>query len=384
MKALVKIVLAILLLNGFEVTSQEKEIKLSLGGYIKNLHEWSFVDKLEQSQWTALLHNRLNFKYIPSDAVTIRIELRNRIFYGDGVSAIPGFSDIITTDNGWMDLSWNLVNEGHVLANTTIDRALLNYSKGNWDIAIGRQRVNWGVNLVWNPNDIFNTYNFLDFDYEERPGSDALRVQYFLGDFNKIELAAKKGRGKDDHIIATMYKFNKWSYDIQLITGIYEKDWIIGAGWAGNLKNAGFKGEVSYFIPYGNTNVSDDVLSASASIDYGFKKGLYINGSLLYNSAAGGFIGGFENLILSNVTAKNLMPFEYGGFLQLSKEFSPVFSASMSTIYSPTNQSTIVIPSFNYSLAPNWEFNFTGQSFFEFEAYKSLGHSFFARLRWSF
>jgi hypothetical protein len=238
------------------------------------------------------------------------------------------------------------------------------------------------MNLVWNPNDIFNTYNFLDFDYEERPGSDAIRIQYYLDDFSKIELAAKKSREKDDHIIATMYKFNKWSYDIQLITGMYQKDWVIGTGWAGNLKNAGFKGEVTYFVPFEKDNT--DALSASVSVDYGFKKGLYLHGSVLYNSAASEFLGGFENLLFANVTARNLIPFEYAGFLQLSKEFSPVFSASFSTTYSPTNHSVITIPMVKYSITTNWEFDFTGQSFFEFEEYKSLGHSFFARLRWSF
>ena len=376
------IVLFALLLCGQKAAGQEKDTKLSLDGYIKNLHEWSFVDKLEQSQWATFLHNRLNFKYTISEAVNVRLEFRNRLFYGDNVKNIPAFSEVISRDNGWIDLSWNLIDTDNMLFNSLIDRASVNYSKGDWDITLGRQRVNWGMNLVWNPNDIFNTYNFLDFDYEERPGSDAIRIQYYLDDFSKIELAAKKGREKDDHIIATMYKFNKWSYDIQLITGMYQKDWVIGTGWAGNLKNAGFKGEITYFAPLEKENTN--ALSASLSLDYGFKKGLYVHGSVLYNSAADEFLGGFENLLFANVTARNLIPFEYAGFLQLSKEFSPVFSASFSTIYSPTNHSVIAIPTVKYSIATNWEFDFTGQSFFAFDEYKSLGHSFFARLRWSF
>lgn len=376
------VVLFSLLLYGYGVSGQEKVTKLQLNGYIKNLHEWSFVDKLEQSQWTTFLHNRLNFKYPVSKAVNVRLEFRNRLYYGDNVKNIPEFSKVISRDNGWADLSWNLVDTDNVLFNSLIDRASINYSKGDWDITLGRQRVNWGMNLVWNPNDIFNTYNFLDFDYEERPGSDAIRIQYYLDDFSKIELAAKKGREKDDHIIATMYKFNKWSYDIQIIAGIYQKDWVMGTGWAGNLKNAGFKGEVTYFAPFEKNN--NGALSASISVDYGFKKGLYVHGSVLYNSAASEFLGGFENLLFANVTARNLIPFEYAGFLQLSKEFSPVFSASFSTIYSPTNHSVIAIPTVKYSIATNWEFDITGQSFFAFEEYKSLGHSFFARLRWSF
>ncbi|HSM62441.1 MAG TPA: hypothetical protein VK833_00740, partial [Gillisia sp.] len=275
----------LLVFIGFNIVAQEKEQKLFLSGYIKNLHEFSFIDKLDQLQWTSLLHNRLNFKYTPSDKINVRFELRNRLFYGDNVKNIFGFAEIISQDDGIVDLSRNVFDEENLLFNTTIDRALINYTKGNWDITLGRQRVNWGMNLIWNANDIFNTYNFLDFDYEERPGSDAISVQYYFGNFSKIEFTAKKGRSENDYIGAAMYKFNKWSYDIQLITGVYQKDWVIGAGWAGNLKNAGFKGEVSYFVPFESYLNSKNVLSASVAVDYGFKKGLYINSSFLYNSS---------------------------------------------------------------------------------------------------
>jgi len=374
----------LLVFISFALVAQEKEQTIFLSGYIKNLHEFSFVDQLDQLQWTTLLHNRLNFKYTPSNEIKIRLEFRNRIFYGESIKNTYGFSELIATDTGIVDLSWNVIDDGNLLFNTTIDRALVNYTKGNWDITLGRQRVNWGMNLAWNPNDIFNTYNLLDFDYEERPGSDAIRVQYYLGDFSKIEIVAKKGRSSADKIIAAMYKFNKGTYDIQLITGVYQKDWVFGAGWAGNLNNAGFKGEVSYFVPYETYVASENVLSASVSVDYGFKKGLYINGAVLYNSSADAFSGNLESLVYINLSAKNLMPYEFSGFLQLAKEFTPIFKGAVSTIYSPTNHSVILIPSLDYSVATNWELNFTGQSFFEFQDYKTLGNSFFIRLRWSF
>ena len=364
--------------------AQEKDQQLFLAGYIKNLHEFSFIDRLDQTQWTTLLHNRLNFKFLPSEEIKVRIELRNRLFYGENVKNIFGFSEIISRDTGAVDLSWNIIDDGDVLFNTTIDRALLNYLKGSWDVTLGRQRINWGMNLVWNPNDIFNSYNFLDFDYEERPGSDAVRIQYYLDDFKKIEVAAKRGKTKDNYIAAAMYKFNKWSYDIQFITGVYQKDWVIGTGWAGNLKNAGFKGEVSYFVPYEVYLSSQNVLSASVSLDYAFKKGLYINGSFLYNSNANDTSGNLGNLVYADVTAKNLMPFEFSGFLQLAKEFSPIISATASFIYSPTNQSLILIPSLKYSIANNWELDYTGQSFFELDNFETIGNSRYLRLRWSF
>ncbi|HEY5687428.1 MAG TPA: hypothetical protein VIS27_03900 [Yeosuana sp.] len=374
----------LLLITLTTVYAQDKEKNLVLSGYIKNLHEFSFINSLEQLQWTSLLHNRLNFKYSPSEKLTMRLEFRNRLFYGDNVKNIFGFSEFISQDHGITNLSWNIIDNKDLLFNTTIDRVLINYTNGDWDITLGRQRVNWGMNLIWNPNDIFNTYNFLDFDYEERPGSDAIRVQYYIGDFNKIEVAAKKGKSVDDKIVAAMYKFNQYSYDIQLITGIYLNDFIVGAGWAGNLKNTGFKGEVSYFIPYKTYFNSENVWSAAVSVDYGFKKGLYLNGSILYNTSADDASGNLGYFLYTSLSPKNLMPYKYSGFLQLAKEFTPIFRGVVSTIYSPTNHSVIIMPTFDYSVATNWELNFTGQSFFEFENYQTLGNSLFIRLRWSF
>ena len=372
-----------IILVSFNVNSQEDAPKISVDGYIKNLHEFSFIDRLEQLEWTSLIHNRLNFKYVPNDEFSMRLEVRNRIYYGDRIRSFPGFAEMIDHDPGIVDLSVNLIEEDNLIFNTLIDRALVNYTKGNWDISLGRQRINWGMNLVWNPNDIFNTYNFLDFDYEERPGSDAVRIQYYTGDFSKIELTAKKGEQNDDLIAAGMYKFNKWTYDIQFLTGVYQKDWVIGTGWAGNLKDAGFKGEISYFVPYEVYTGDENVLSASISVDYAFEKGLYANSSVLYNSSNNSF-STIEDLALARISAKNLMPFKYSFFLQLSKEFTPIFSGTANFIYSPTRHSVIAMPSLNYSLATNWDLNFTGQSFFEFEDYKNLGNSYFLRLRYSF
>ncbi|SNR33912.1 hypothetical protein SAMN06265371_101462 [Lutibacter agarilyticus] len=42
------------------------------------------------------------------------------------------------------------------------------------------------------------------------------------------------------------------------------------------------------------------------------------------------------------------------------------------------------MPSLDYSVAKNWELNFTGQSFFEFEDSQTLANILFVRLRWIF
>lgn len=313
-----------------------------------------------------------------------RLELRNRLFYGDAISGIQGFTQFLDRDNGWLDMTWNLIEGENLVLNTTIDRALVRYNKGKWDITLGRQRINWGKNLIWNPNDIFNSYNFLDFDYEERPGSDALRIQYYTGDFNRIEMAVKQGRTPDELIAALLYGFKRGSYDLQIMAGIYENDWIIGSGWAGYIRNMGFKGEVTYFVPRFSYTNSRNILSTSLSADYGFKNGLYLNIAGLYNTLASSYEGSLEDLPLNFITAKNLMPFEFSTYLQLAKDFSPILSGAFNTVYSPTNHSVIAMPTLKYSISTNWEADLITQSFFELKNSNTLGHRIYLRVRWSF
>jgi len=119
----------------------------------------------------------------------------------------------------------------------TEEKKWVQWQNTSWQITLGRQRVNWGVDRVWNPNDIFNAYSFIDFNYEKRPGSDALRVQYFKDMDYTLDLAVKITDAPNELIAAALYKFNKWNYDIQVLDGVYKRDMVTGTGWAGNINN---------------------------------------------------------------------------------------------------------------------------------------------------
>ncbi len=111
----------------------------------------------------------------------------------------------------------------------------------------GRQRINWGQTLVWNPNDIFNSYSYFEVDYPERPGSDAIRVQYYTGNASTIELAAKIDSA--NRVTAAAYfRFNTLGFDIQFLGGLYqEEDLVLGTGWSGNLGPTCFPGRNELF-----------------------------------------------------------------------------------------------------------------------------------------
>ena len=182
-----------------------------------------------------------------------------------------------------------------------------------------------------------------------------------------------------------MYHLNRWNYDWQVFSGVYHKDYTAGLGWVGNLKDAGFKGKVSCFTPYGSYADSSSAV-VSLSVDYGFKKGLYLLASLLYNSLGGDSSINFIQLSTQTLSAKNMFPFRYTGLVQASYPFTPLFKGTLGAMYSPTGNSIILLPSLTYSISNNWVLDFVAQSFYaqQNNAYKPLGSAVYMRVKCGF
>lgn len=367
-------------------TDSTKTPWIELNGYIKDLQSTYFIQKIDSNASMNLIHNRLNFKFNISSKISGRLEIRNRIFYGEQIKQILDFGKTINQYNGLLNLSHLWIDEKSFVAHSVIDRMLIQYGDEKWDIKIGRQRINWGINNIWNPNDIFNAYNFLDFDYEERPGNDAIRIQRNLTNNSVLELAYKPGKNKDEHTAAFLYKFNKWKYDFQFLGGIYQTDYVVGGGWAGNIKEAGFKGEMSYFIPKRNTLETSETFNFSIMADQTFKNDWYISLAGLYNSNPTNVFAANGSFYNSNLSAKLLFPFRYNFYTTVMKTISPIASCNFSFIYSPEKNTLILVPTYAWNVATNFHLDFTAQSFFSEQnnAYKNLITQIYIRGRWSF
>ncbi len=183
-----------------------------------------------------------------------------------------------------------------------------------------------------------------------------------------------------------MYKTNYKKYDLQQMAGIYFEDLVIGTGWAGNLMNNGFKGEVSYFHPYKKMMTHNGVLSGSVSIDRSFKNNYFAVLSYLYNSEGKGALHQMTELTGAVLSAKKLMPFKHSFFGQVSKSFTPLINGNMAGMYSPESNTIIFLPSVDVSVSKDWDLTLVGQSFFSeiSGSFRTLGNSIYLRLRWSY
>ncbi|MEM6764047.1 MAG: hypothetical protein AAF824_17125 [Bacteroidota bacterium] len=365
--------------------AQEKKWTWETGGYVKYLQSTNFYGIIDLSPTTNnLIHHRLNLSLENQSGFRIGIGMRNRLFFGEEVKLQPTYADQIDPELGLVDMSFRWIEDEAFVGQTIFDRAYINYSKGSWDITLGRQRINWGINLVWNPNDLFNAFNYLDFDYEERPGSDALRIQYFPGILSRAEIAISPGRNIQESIAAGLYSFNLKGYDVQLLGGYFQGDISLGAGWAGALGQSGFKGEMTYYLPTTYSN-SPRVFAGTLMLDQQFGS-VYGSVAVLYNSrlittgeVQGGLIGG-------QLSPKNLFPSTWAGFIQGSWQASPIFTVSMGALGGTTDNSLILLPGAAYSINEDWDLDLVGQVFLgEFlDEFQHIGSGMFLRIKWSY
>lgn len=380
----------VLLIFSIVISAQEEgnwfKENTQFSGYVKFLNTSTFKN-FNSIANDNLLHNRLNFKMYVSEKLTASIELRNRLFWGNSVQNIPNYAYLID-ENQNIDLSVNIIDKPALLLHSKIDRLNIDYRSGKWQFTIGRQRINWGKNLVWNPNDLFNTYSFIDFDYEERPGADALRVQHFLSGDSSLEAVINYIEDGGDNTIAFKYNFHKYNYDFQVLLAKYLEDYTIGVGWEGAIKSVGIKGEFSYFIPQENSSLNDDILVGSVSLDYYFKNGISVNSSVLFNGGGIRNTNSFDTDQFNslNLNAKNLMPNRWSYFFQLSKSLTPAINTSMSTIYAYELKGLFLMPQFGYNISQNWDLDMIGQVFYgkEDDNFSNIQNSLFLRFRWSF
>ncbi|MDN5214248.1 hypothetical protein QQ020_19375 [Fulvivirgaceae bacterium BMA12] len=381
--------LLFILINNSPLRAQEKERKWELNGYVKDLRALYFFDGLDSVLVDNLLHNRLNFRWYAHEHFTVKLELRNRIFYGELVRQFPDFGKLPDTNNDFFDLSFNIIDANSLVFNTTIDRGYIEYNKNDWEVRVGRQRINWGINLAWNPNDIFNAYSFFDFDYEERPGSDAVRIKKYTGIASSIEVAANIADDSDDWVLAGLWKTNKWNYDFQLLAGKARQDFVLGAGWAGSIYNAGFKGEVTWFKPFDDSRQDTfETWLLSISADYSFSGGLYLNGSFLINTGLESGLGTdtFNTLSADRLDTKSVLPYPYATFLQSNYTINPLLTMGVSWMTFPGEEAFFINPVLTASVFSNVDLDVIGQIFYEKkeQGYRSDSPALFLRVKWSF
>ncbi len=342
-------------------------------GYVKYLYSYN-----KNSLWSAnplrdhQLHVRLNNRWYVNENFTATMELRIRAFNGGSVRQLPGFKSAVISDYPYADLAASSGPEGDFFAYGQIDRASLDYTRGDWQFTLGRQRVAWGTSLVWNVIDLFNPQSVLDFDYEEKPGSDALRIQYFTGALGRTELVLKPAREINQRIAAFLWFTNSHNYDFYTLVAWAKNAPLIGGAFSGDIYGAGFRGEFKWTrtpaaelnqivgLPFQQTPISGNRqnISAVLSVDYTFANSFYLHSETMYNS-----LGKTRDAVSFSQAAANaglLSPARWSLFYELAYDVHPLVRADFFALQNPLDRSYVLAPSISFSAATNLDLYLIG------------------------
>lgn len=393
-----KLIFILLIFSGLQLMAQKKfEIDGRVEGmpvYMANnqsdLSEIGITS--DQLMTYTELNNRINLRWFPIKQLSFEAGLRNNATFGNMIYQTNkalgnAYNTLLTYDDGYMNLTHAWAEGPNGVFYTNIDRLFAAFEMGKFNARIGRQRINWGINMVWQPNDIFNTFNYLNFNYPERPGSDAIRVQYYTGYTSSLDVAYKIDHNERS-TYAARYAFNHWNYDWQVMGGVMNEEYYVaGLGWSGDIKGAGFSGEASYYAPMVDDTAFKETLLATISFNYTFSNSLYLHTSFLYNSqgttdkAGRGFFS-----MMTNITALDYTLSMGQIFAQVSYPLTPLIQLDMSGIVNPFDGSFYLGPSVNFSLTEDVSLFLIAQTFFgeRGSEYGDYGQMYFARISWNF
>lgn len=371
-----------------QIPGLEPEKNWDLDGYVKYMLTYANPDN-SSNAIDHLIHQRFNFEYRFANHFAFNAGLRNRALAGDSLD-IPMYEQLVSLDTGYWDLSKNVIEQDSVIVNSQFDRLFMDWHKDDWNARVGRFRINWSMNTVWNPNDLFNAYSIYDVDYEERAGSDAIMLGHSLGFADGVEVIFSPDTSQELNDYTVRYYGNDSGWDYQVIGGKNALDNVLGAGFATDWHGAGIRGEVTWFKPrrdsYQGITLNDNaVLSLESDYSFSGENNWLLRAAWLYIEKPEETQSARRYLSLP-LNAKTLSFTRHTGYLELGFDLTPLSRMSVSTVYYDDDSYFLGLSN-HYSLANDWQlltiiqrFDGTSRSLFGTTPATLL----FANIKWSF
>lgn len=172
----------------------------------------------------------------------------------------------------FLDLSQTLVEKNNVFYEHRFYRANVTYENSFGQVKIGRQQIPWGVGRFFTPTDIFNPFNPLQIELMERDGVDAVNLILKKIHGYKSQFIYTPD-GKELHPQRYFARFSKdiKGFEVGVLGGRIKRDEAAGFDFAGNIRDAAFRGEGLFRAVDGGRKFAKFTINA----DYNLPKNIY-------------------------------------------------------------------------------------------------------------
>ncbi len=390
MKKFLMITISGLLLSFLTSLGLCDDNKLSISGYYKNTTATTKSNVNNNRYFGSI--NRLRLELKKSIASwQFNLTLDNEGLIHDFRNE-PDFAFVETrTQNPTAKLDWDQVSvdKKHLYIKHTIHRAFIKYYNPKLQAIVGKQAVDWGKMRFYSPLDIFNAIRPTDIEPDERMGIDAINLNFSPTSFSGLNIVYSQGDDSDTTNMGIKAYGKVSTYDWSFILASANKQRTAGFAFDGYIKDAGFRGEISY--AKADFDRDRSYLRTAVGMDYNFPNKVYLLFEQFYN---GGHERSFPNLIsFSNRRYRKILSLQkHLSSIFISYEATPLIKLHNSIIYDWEGDSVTINPEIKYDVFENVDLTVGAQIYSdktdslltsdnEFGVYEN---AYYFRLKWFF
>ncbi len=369
------IIMSSLVLSGYS----QAEIEIS--GYYKNIFLSSKTVITPTEDYLLDINRlRLQFNGDIGENTTFNFEYDNEVLLNNYLSTQQFKQQKLLSDPGYFNLQSTYLDTSAAYARQLLYRGYITSSFSDIDVTLGRQRISWGTAYMWNPMDILNPFNPLQLERAERPGVDAILLDWNAGDLTRISLVNALHDSGSSSSTALRARSNFNGFDMSLLAGEFRGKQITGFDFSGQAGQVGLKGELTYTQPQGNKAYIQAVVGA----DYTFAGTFFMEFEYYYNGQGTTDRNQYNYNLLFNGTVQSLAQHYLGLFI--GGDITPLLRFENVLIFNLDDKSYFLYPSLGYSLGEDITLSlglqlFNGKNGTEFAAINNL---YFAQLQWFF
>jgi hypothetical protein len=356
----------------------EGQVGVRLGGYAKNLSVAS-QSLLDQSDtFLNLSRLRLRTEVTAGAQLEGEIWLDTELLLGSYIGTLDYELSRLIESPAYFDLEWTVSDGSSHVLQQRLFRVNATLYAGRYRLVAGRQRVGWGSGFVWTPTDLLNPISPASIERSEEGGVDALYGVATLGPLSQAEIVWAPGRDYDGTSVAGRIASNWREFDVSIMGGYYRRDVVLGGDFAGYVQDSGLRGEWTFTA----RDTSDNFFRLVLNADHNFPGGYYTFVELYHNGAGTRNKSEYD---FSQILGGGIVTLarEYGA-LSVSKQLSPLVSASLYSFANLNDGSGLFGPAVTWSAATNLEIAASAYLFFggSDTEYGGFSHVFFGSLQY--
>lgn len=359
--------------------SAQDQFSWRWSGDIKNL---LLQSKTAAGERYVLDRNRLRLALKGSigELATVDLQYDNEVLFGDTAGLAEVRQQLDLTPLPYWSLQANTIDRPSLLGRHGLYRASINFSLGQTDIRVGRQRITWGTGRFWSPLDLLNPVTPIALDRSERLGVDAVLIEQRTGPLSSAAAVYAPDHDGRNATRALRWHNSAGRADYSVVAGRFRRDDVIGLDLEARVGQAVLRAEWTRVRAQSATTFD----RALIGLDHAFANTLTLSVELHRDGSGATDRARYDFAALASGRRQTLARRYLG--LHASYDVAPLVKLTGEMVVNLVDRSRYIAPVVTWSVRPDidWSFDvqhFGGSAGSELQRFRNMAY---VQLQWYF